>query len=633
MADDKNFKALIAEQKKTTTALNKLAGIEEQSSDKKERSAAQQAADDKMRGKRNEKHQIKIEKQGKTEDGTGTPPPAAGEEDKKDRMKSLANAIGKPLGKFGKSIGGAIKSLGNFFKDKFGGGVKTLGNLLKFGVAGLALMALSKFFKSPTWDEWKKTLIPALVTAFEFISSTIKSAGEMIVTGVKAIHSLLTGGLFEGEGKDRKFIGMGAAFDLVLEAVKGLGTAFIGIGLLLAPKALLFGLIKTGITAVKTAMGILRFFFNTTLYQKIWDLASTGAKGAGARLLNGVKAVGRALTALKVFMMSTLAPAIMNLVRGGITGAGGAIMRGVRLVGGALTALRTFMMASLLPAITGMLAGFAPLLVPLLIVVGVIAAVALVIASIKNAFDDFKATLEETGSIFEALKVGFASLVANVLGIIPNLIIDFVAWIFKKLGWTEWAAKLKEIDVVSFIKNGLLNIFTKLGEWIGLIYDDYIKPLLAPLLKFFDPVISLIKTVFNFLLDAIQPVVDIITKIGAKVVDFVKGLIPKLPSWLGGGDDTEEKVIVPEIIKLEEDSVTLAKVQEERIKGNIADTSNMVSEYDGVSDAIKRQKEDSSTTVISAPVSNTTNMSSSTNISKTIVEPDAYFLRQSGWAI
>ena len=88
MADDKNFKALIAEQKKTTTALNKLAGIEEQSSDKKERSAAQQAADDKMRGKRNEKHQIKIEKQGKTEDGTGTPPPAAGEEDKKDRMKS-----------------------------------------------------------------------------------------------------------------------------------------------------------------------------------------------------------------------------------------------------------------------------------------------------------------------------------------------------------------------------------------------------------------------------------------------------------------------------------------------------------------------------------------------------------------
>ena len=39
------------------------------------------------------------------------------------------------------------------------------------------------------------------------------------------------------------------------------------------------------------------------------------------------------------------------------------------------------------------------------------------------------------------------------------------------------------------------------------------------------------------------------------------------------------------------------------------------------------------TTVISAPVSNTTNMSSSTNISKTIVEPDAYFLRQSGWAI
>ena len=48
MADDKNFKALIAEQKRTTTALNKLAGIEEKSSEKKERtvkSAAQILAD------------------------------------------------------------------------------------------------------------------------------------------------------------------------------------------------------------------------------------------------------------------------------------------------------------------------------------------------------------------------------------------------------------------------------------------------------------------------------------------------------------------------------------------------------------------------------------------------------------
>ena len=183
--------------------------------------------------------------------------------------------------------------------------------------------------------------------------------------------------------------------------------------------------------------------------------------------MRGVKAVGTALTALKTFMMSTLAPAIMNLVRGGITGAGGAIMRGVGKVGKALTALRLFMVASLLPAITGMLAGFAPLLVPLLVVVGIIALAALAIASIKNAIDDFRCTLEETGSIFTALKVGFASLIANVLGIIPQLLIDFTAWIFKKLGWCEWAAKLKEIDVVSFIKNGLINIFTKFGAWIG----------------------------------------------------------------------------------------------------------------------------------------------------------------------
>ena len=628
MADDKNFKALIAEQKKTTTALNKLAGIEEQSSDKKERSAAQQAADDKMRGKRNEKHQIKIEKQGKTEDGTGTPPPAAGEEDKKDRMKSLANAIGKPLGKFGKSVVNGIKSLGDFFKAKFGGGVKTLGNLLKFGVAGLALMALSKFFKSPTWDEWKKTLIPALVTAFEFISSTIKSAGEMIVTGVKAIHSLLTGGLFEGEGKDRKFIGMGAAFDLVLEAVKGLGVAFVGIGLLLAPKKLLFSAVKLAIGTVKTAIKIFKLFFSVDTYKAIVNMVT----GAASKLFFGaIAAVRKALKIFRLFLSIDTYKAIIALVASGAKGAGGAILGAVGKVGKALTALRLFMTVSLLPAIGAMLAGFLPMLVPLLPFVAIAAAVVLVLASIWNAFKDFKATLDETGSIFEALKVGFASLVANVLGIIPNLIIDFVAWIFKKLGWTEWAAKLKEIDVVSFIKNGLLNIFTKFGAWVGRIYEDYLKPFLAPLLKFFDPAINIIKKVFNFLMDAIQPVVDFISKIAKKIGGFIKKIAKKLNPINWFRKDKDEVENLDDVVS----SSTQAEMEMDKAKEPSLITAlpraTEMEEYTPSPEMQAAMAE--TTTVISAPVSNTTNMSSSTNISKTIVEPDAYFLRQSGWAI
>jgi hypothetical protein len=629
MADDKNFKALIAEQKKTTTALNKLAGIEEQSSDKKERSAAQQAADDKMRGKRNEKHQIKIEKQGKTEDGTGTPPPAAGEEDKKDRMKSLANAIGKPLGKFGKSIGGAIKSLGNFFKDKFGGGVKTLGNLLKFGVAGLALMALSKFFKSPTWVEWQKTLIPALVIAFEFISSTIKSAGEMIVTGVKALHSLLTGGLFEGEGEDRKFIGMGAAFDLVLEAVKGLGVAFVGIGLLLAPKKLLFSAVKLAIGTVKTAIKIFKLFFSVDTYKAIVNMVT----GAASKLFFGaIAAVRKALKIFRLFLSIDTYKAIIALVASGAKGAGGALLGAVGKVGKALTALRLFMTVSLLPAISAMLAGFLPMLAPLLPFVAIAAAVVLVLASIWNAFKDFKATLDETGSIFEALKVGFASLVANVLGIIPNLIIDFVAWIFKKLGWTEWAAKLKEIDVVSFIKNGLLNIFTKFGAWVGRIYEDYLKPFLAPLLKFFDPAINIIKKVFNFLMDAIQPVVDFISKIAKKIGGFIKKIAKKLNPINWFRKDKDEVENLDDVVS----SSTQAEMEMDKAEeAPLITALPRATEMEEYTPSPEMQAAMAETTVISSPVSNTTNNNTTNtqNVVKNVIEPDVYFLRQASWAI
>ena len=658
MSDDKNFKALIAEQKKTTAALNKLAGIEEQSSDKKERTAAQQAADDKMRGKSNKKHQAVMEKLNKKTDGTGTPP-SGGKEDEKDRSKALANAIGKPLGKFGKGIMDGFKKLGGFFKDKAKGAVSVFGNLLKFGIMGAALFAITKFLQSETWAEWKENLVPALVTAFDSVTETLKWAKDKIVNGMAAFNTFF-GGMFEADGSFKGFKGqidnLKENVNCLLPAFAGLGTFIVGLGLLLAPVKLgkvainaaisglklaftgLLGLtqflwkiggkilslaatgakgagqlVLNGIKSVGTALLALKTFMMSTVAPAIMNLVRSGITGAGGAIMRGVKAIGTALTALKTFMISTLAPAIMNLVRGGITGAGGAIMRGVGKVGKALTALRLFMVASLLPAITSMLAGFAPLLVPLLVVVGIIALAALAIASIKNAIDDFRCTLEETGSIFTALKVGFASLIANVLGIIPQLLIDFTAWIFKKLGWCEWAAKLKEIDVVSFIKNGLINIFTKFGAWIGKIYDDYIKPLLAPLLTFFDPVVNIIKKVFNFLIDAIQPVVNIIAKIVGKMAGFVKGVVGKIGGWLGfgGGDDIE----------------SVAEVEKEMITTLPRATVTAANAFPMEGPPVNG----GSTNIIHAPTSSV--QTTNTNIVRYVIEPDVYFLRQAGFAL
>ena len=595
MADDKNFKALVEEQKKATVALNKIAGINAEETnavksqgEKRERSAAELKADESRSEKMTAKWRKKNSLLGKTVSVLGKVFGASKGKDKEkskdekksgdSRFKKLGSILLTPLTKIKDSLMGYGKKA-----------VAGIGTLFKFGIMGAALVLIKNFLESDTWKKWQTDLIPALVVAFDFISATLKLAGETIVTGIKAFKKLLTLDFFDADGN---FIGIGASFTLLKEAVAGLGVALVGLGLLLAPKALLFSAVKLAIGTVFKALKIFRLFLSIDTYKAIIALVASGAKGAGGAILGAVSKVGKALTALRLFMMT-----------------------------------------SLLPGITAMLAGFAPLLVPLLIVVGVVAAVLLVIASIKNAFDDFKATLDETGSIFEALKVGFASLVANVLGLIPNLLLDFVAWIFEKLGWTQWAAKLKEIDVVSFIKNGLLTIFTKLGEFVGKIYDDYIKPLLAPLLKFFDPVINIVKKVFNFLLDAIQPVIDFISKIAKKIGGFIKKIAKKLNplNWFGGGDDEKVENLDDVVSSGTAAQMEIDKSEKEDMVTALP-RATIIDESD-YTPSPEMQAAMAETTVISAPVSNVTNNPTTQVVSRTVIEPDVYFIRQSSWAI
>jgi len=633
MADDKNFKALVEEQKKATVALNKIAGINAEETDavksqgeKRERSAAELKADESRSEKMTAKWRKKNSLLGKTVSVLGKVFGASKGKDKEkskdekksgdSRFKKLGSILLTPLTKIKDSLMGYGKKA-----------VAGIGTLFKFGIMGAALVLIKNFLESDTWKKWQTDLIPALVVAFDFISATLKLAGETIVTGIKAFKKLLTLDFFDADGN---FIGIGASFTLLKEAVAGLGVALVGLGLLLAPKALLFSAVKLAIGTVFKALKIFRLFLSIDTYKAIVNMV-TGA--ASKVFMAAIATVRAALKIFRLFLSIDTYKAIIALVASGAKGAGGAILGAVSKVGKALTALRLFMMTSLLPGITAMLAGFAPLLVPLLIVVGVVAAVLLVIASIKNAFDDFKATLDETGSIFEALKVGFASLVANVLGLIPNLLLDFVAWIFEKLGWTQWAAKLKEIDVVSFIKNGLLTIFTKLGEFVGKIYDDYIKPLLAPLLKFFDPVINIVKKVFNFLLDAIQPVIDFISKIAKKIGGFIKKIAKKLNplNWFGGGDDEKVENLDDVVSSGTAAQMEIDKSEKEDMVTALP-RATIVDESD-YTPSPEMQAAMAETTVISAPVSNVTNNPTTQVVSRTVIEPDVYFIRQSSWAI
>ena len=314
MADDKNFKELIAEQKKfteeqkkATIALNKIAKINEEqgpplppdnkdvvdgldklgkkiedgdkntqqgydTSDKNKFVMEKKAIEDRRKAqdefkkaieaqggdvKRNyafQREQTKITKADFALKRKLADTPGSKKELKKEEAEALKDAVTGPLQRGFKGLTGAFGKLSGIFKGKFGGSVKSLGSLLKFGIGGLALMALSKFLKSETWAEWKDKLVPMLVKAFDFVTSVLGSAVEKITTGFKAAKVLFDG--FFNEKGEFDFIGgiknLVKNVDCIGPAIVGIGLAFAAVSVALLPVAglllpkLLFGGLMLG---------------------------------------------------------------------------------------------------------------------------------------------------------------------------------------------------------------------------------------------------------------------------------------------------------------------------------------------------------------------------------------------------
>lgn len=587
MANEKDFKSLIDEQKRTTGALAQIAkntsntGNEvEDSSKKRERSESELAADGVRREKALERLNKKMGGIGKQSSifgkvGAFLMGSKSKDKEKSKDEKSSANTRFKKLGE---TLLGPLKSMKDsllgFGKKAVGG----IGSLFKFGLMGAALLIAKNFLESPKWEEWKTKLIPALVTAFEFVSSILKSAGELIVNGITAVYSLFTGGLFEGEGENKKFIGVGAAFDLLLEAVKGIGVAIIGLGLLLAPKALLISTVKIAIQGLKLAYRTLKFF-----------------------------TVG-------------LSKRILAIAKGGI-------LKAVKALGAAFMALKAFLVTSMTPALTAMFGAFAPVLAPVLAIVAIAAGVVVVVKQLFDAFKDFKTTLDETGNIFTALKVGFASFIANLLGIVPELILDLIGWVAGLFGFDKFKETLQNIDVVGFIKNGLISLFTGIGKFVSNLYNDYIKPILDPLIaKYVTPIVDVVKKVFNSVIDFLSPVINAVKK----VMGFLKRTIGKLADTklgrlLGfGKGDSGQVPDVEDIQRIPIEATTLKDLPRQ-------DTPDVNALLPGMGTAQPMMA--AAPTVISAPSSTNNVQHNHQNISKTVVEPDVYFQRQAGFAI
>jgi SLT domain-containing protein len=134
--------------------------------------------------------------------------------------------------------------------------------------------------------------------------------------------------------------------------------------------------------------------------------------------------------------------------------------------------------------------------------------------ALKAGFEDFQKTLEETGSIFEALKVGVAKTIGVLLGLPIEFILKAVGFIAGLFGFEDLKEKLNALnpiqdiaDKIKLLFDEIQHIFTvlplKLGEALSNIATNAIEAIKAILpsmedLKAMLPSFDGLKNFFGF---------------------------------------------------------------------------------------------------------------------------------------
>ena len=220
------------------------------------------------------------------------------------------------------------------------------------------------------------------------------------------------------------------------------------------------------------------------MYESTKKAAKVALKGAGAALIG--LALGAATYALGEFLQSDTFKKILKYIKKevipGLQKFWDFLKDNWGKIAIALIAIKLFMMSTLLPTIIAALAPLAPFI---LIGVAIAAAIALVIGGLMAAFDDFQKTLEETGSITEALKVGVAKFMGFILGFIPGLVLDLVSWVAGLFGFDDFALQVDSIDPIQFIADTFKGLFDTIEAWVMELFKDplgaIVDYLLAPL--------------------------------------------------------------------------------------------------------------------------------------------------------
>jgi len=253
------------------------------------------------------------------------------------------------------------------------------------------------------------------------------------------------------------------------EKLKGVGKGFMALvkGTLFAGALIAFGL-----------------FVQSPMFKTIIDNLGEILIGLGVvvglfatfKIIKFIGAITTALKAIKAFYIAqklaltkTYLPALSGMVSSML--ATGKTM--------ARTAAQFLMMkikalVAFLPAVTAMAASFGAMMIPLLPIIAIVAGIAVVILALKSAFTDFQKTLEETGSVGEALKVGIAKFMGFILGFIPDLVLKLVGFVAGLFGFDDFKAKVGKLDPIQFIADGIKGLFDAIGKFFSDIFTfDY----------------------------------------------------------------------------------------------------------------------------------------------------------------
>jgi len=198
--------------------------------------------------------------------------------------------------------------------------------------------------------------------------------------------------------------------------------------------------------------------------------------GVAGTFKNAALRIKNAFIAVQTFMLKTMLPAVKGMI-GGALAQFASIANKIKL---AFIAVQAFMLGTMLPAITAFM-------VPLLPVIAIAAAVGFVLYALWEAFQDFRKTLEETGSIGEAIKVAIGKFVGVLLGAIPALFLKLVAFVADLFGFKEFAKKVGDIDPIQFIADSVTSLIDSVVDFFKMLFNfdfsGFAKSLLPDFVK------------------------------------------------------------------------------------------------------------------------------------------------------